>query len=57
MVIMKINKEWHDRNPMPPSPTFDQRVRWHIEHKKNCGCRPIPDKLMAEMNRKDIPVD
>lgn len=31
---MKINKEWHLKNRMPKNPTSEQRIAWHIEHKK-----------------------
>lgn len=51
---MKINKEWHDKNIMPENATFDQRVKWHLEHQKNCGCRPIPAKLLEQMKEKGV---
>lgn len=50
---MKINKEWHEKNKMPKNPTFEQRVKWHLEHQKNCNCRPIPQKLLSEMAEND----
>jgi len=51
---MKLNKDWHLKHPMPKNPTFEQRVEWHIEHQKNCSCRPIAGKLAAEMKRRGI---
>lgn len=51
---MKINKEWHLMNKMPKNPTFEMRVQWHLEHQKNCNCRPIPQKLLEEMKEKGI---
>jgi hypothetical protein len=51
---MKINKEWHDKNRMPKNPSFEQRVQWHLAHTKNCNCRPIPKKLLEEMNKKGV---
>ena len=53
-VKIKLNKEWHKQNPMPTNPNFEQRVKWHLEHSKNCLCRPIPAKLAAEMKIKGI---
>lgn len=50
---MKINKDWHEKNKMPKNPTFEQRVKWHLEHQKNCSCRPIPQKLLIEMAQND----
>jgi hypothetical protein len=49
---MKINKEWHDKNVMPKNPTQQQRIDWHLEHQKQCGCRPIPPKLLEEIRKK-----
>lgn len=51
---MKINKEWHEKNKMPKNPTFEQRVKWHLEHQKNCMCRPIAGKLAEEMMKRGI---
>ncbi|WP_192910086.1 hypothetical protein [Mucilaginibacter ginsenosidivorax] len=51
---MKINKQWHLDNPMPKNPTFNQRVEWHLQHQKNCACRPIPAKLASAMIEQGI---
>ncbi len=51
---MKINAEWHRRNKMPKNATFEQRVKWHKEHAKECACRPIPEKLKQEMKKRKI---
>lgn len=51
---MKINKEWHEKNKMPENATFEERVKWHLEHQKHCKCRPIPDKLLSQMKDKHI---
>jgi len=47
----KLNKEWHLAHRMPKNPTLDQRIEWHIEHSKHCKCRPMPDKLKAEIKK------
>jgi hypothetical protein len=49
---MKFNKEWHLAHRMPANATLQQRIEWHIEHQKNCGCRPIPEKILIEIKRK-----
>jgi hypothetical protein len=49
-----MNKGWHAKNVMPKSATFEQRVKWHLEHQKHCTCRPIPKKLLEEMKRKGL---
>ena len=51
---MKINKEWHLKNIMSKNATFEDRVKWHLAHQKNCNCRPIPEKLLEEMKKKGI---
>ncbi|MFH0873529.1 MAG: hypothetical protein V1846_01665 [Candidatus Komeilibacteria bacterium] len=43
---MSINKPWHLTHRMPKNATIDQRVAWHKEHLKKCGCRKdIPKTL------------
>ncbi len=49
---MAINKEWHEKNHMTKNPSFEERIKWHLEHIKNCSCAPIPKKLLEEMKRK-----
>ena len=46
-----INREWHEKNRMPSNPTIEQRMIWHIEHAEHCLCRPIPEKLAAEIKK------
>ena len=53
---MKLNKEWHSAHTMPKNPTMEQRIIWHLEHKKNCGCRDIPEKVREAIKRKGIKV-
>ena len=43
----RLNAEWHERHPMPKNPTTEQRLSWHVDHEKNCGCRPMPASLRA----------
>jgi len=50
----KINREWHAQNKMPKNPNFEQRVRWHLAHQKNCACRPIAAKLAEDMKKNGI---
>jgi hypothetical protein len=37
---------------MPKNPTVEQRVKWHAAHSRECGCRPIPPKLLSLMKKK-----
>jgi hypothetical protein len=47
-----FNRDWHLKNKMPDNPTNEQRIEWHIEHARHCGCREIPPKLKAEIEKK-----
>jgi len=51
-----MNKEWHSAHTMPKNPTMEQRIIWHLEHNKNCGCRDIPEKVKKAIKRKGIKV-
>jgi hypothetical protein len=48
---MAINADWHTKNKMPKNPTEEVRIRWHIEHLKNCTCRAPSPKLTAEIRK------
>lgn len=49
-----INKAWHETHKMPKYPTLQERIDWHLEHAAQCGCRPIPDGLLREMEKRGI---
>jgi hypothetical protein len=52
---MAINKEWHMKNKMPKNASFEDRVKWHKDHNKNCSCHPgFPKKLEEEMKSKGV---
>jgi hypothetical protein len=34
---------------MPRNPTVERRIAWHLEHQKQCACRPIPPQLQEQM--------
>lgn len=46
------NAAWHKRHPMPRNPTVEQRIAWHLEHQKQCACRPVPPKLQEQMESR-----
>jgi hypothetical protein len=37
---------------MPPQATFAQRVAWHREHARACGCRRPPADIAALLARE-----
>lgn len=48
-----INSKWHNENRMPPNPTLDQRLEWHLEHARHCACRPMPASIAKEIARRE----
>lgn len=40
-----MNREWHERHPMPSRASLAQRVEWHREHAIVCGCRRPPEAI------------
>jgi hypothetical protein len=51
---MPINKPWHLKHRMPKDASFEERIKWHIAHAKNCSCRPVPGKLKQEMGKRGV---
>jgi len=39
---------------MPAKAKMEERLRWHLEHARNCGCRPIPDGVAEEMKQRGM---
>jgi hypothetical protein len=37
---------------MPKNPTMEERVDWHLEHARQCACRPIPDEIRKEITTR-----
>jgi hypothetical protein len=52
MKMKKLNAEWHRKNRMPERATLDQRVRWHLKHQRNCGCREMPESVKKEIRKR-----
>jgi hypothetical protein len=52
MKASQVNKDWHRENRMPPKATLEQRLKWHVEHSKNCACRPMPQKITEELKKR-----
>ncbi len=36
---MRFNVKWHIANTFTINAPFSQKMEWHKEHKKHCGCR------------------
>lgn len=50
-----INREWHEAHRLGPKAKLDERVTWHIEHARFCGCRDMPDSIKTELAKRGIP--
>ena len=49
---MAINREWHRAHRLPRNASKEQRIEWHAEHARECGCRPVPPDLRDEVARR-----
>lgn len=47
-------KNWHKENKMPKNPSLDERIKWAIGHAGKCGCRSIPESLLAEIKKRGL---
>ena len=53
---MAINREWHLTHPMPPKPTMEDRIDWHLAHAANCSCREMPESIRKEIEARGLVV-
>jgi len=51
-----MNREWHEKHPMPANPNLQQRIAWHIAHAAECGCRDIPESVRQALEERGTPV-
>jgi hypothetical protein len=45
-----MNREWHEGHKMPDGASAKERIEWHMEHTRQCACRPFPKLLLAKLN-------
>ena len=50
--LPRLNADWHRAHRMPKSPSLAQRIAWHEEHSRVCGCRPMPDRIAAVLRAR-----
>ncbi len=53
---MKINKKWHELNPMPKNPSLEDQINWHIAHAKACKCREMPESIVKEIRKRKMKI-
>ena len=47
-----MNADWHDEHVLGSHAWMDERVDWHDQPARECGCRPIPASVAAEIDRR-----
>lgn len=48
---MKVNISWHKKNPIPKG-MIEDKIQWHVNHARECGCRPIPDSIKQKLSQR-----
>jgi len=54
MPTVAVNAAWHNQHRMPRNASLDERVAWHLEHREHCACRPVPAKLLAQIDKRGL---
>lgn len=49
-----LNAAWHSQHRMPAHATMDQRIKWHLDHAKACGCREIPQTVRKALKERGL---
>jgi len=44
-----MNRVWRQQHKMPPTPSPQQRIQWHLDHLQHCACRPFPQGLLNQI--------
>jgi hypothetical protein len=47
--LPSLDAEWHRLHELPPHPTREQRIDWHVHHARACGCGTLPETIRAEV--------
>ncbi len=47
-----MNADWHRAHVLGRGASWEDRVRWHEEHARECGCRRPPADIQAELDRR-----
>lgn len=50
--MRKKNIAWHEKNKMASHASINQKIQWHADHARECGCRPIPHNIQDKMNQR-----
>jgi hypothetical protein len=48
----QLNREWHAEHRLGSGASLEDRVQWHLDRADACGCRPIPVRILEEIERR-----
>jgi hypothetical protein len=51
---VKINEQWHKAHRLPRNASFEQRLEWHRDHARECGCRKSPENIRLELEQRGM---
>lgn len=51
---MGPNQAWHRNHRLSQCASAVEAIAWHLRHAANCGCQPIPEAVMAELDHRAI---
>lgn len=54
--MSRLNRQWHEANPMPNNPTPAERMAWHTGHAANCPCRAMPAGVIRLFTERGLPI-
>lgn len=46
------NLEWHKNNPLSRKLTLKKKIQWHVDHTRECGCKPPPKNIREELAKR-----
>jgi hypothetical protein len=54
--MSRINRAWHESHRMPSNAGDDERIAWHLDHARHCGCRRIEGGVAALFKTRGIAI-
>jgi hypothetical protein len=49
-----MNADWHRAHILGRNVPMDVRIEWHLEHARECACRPIPASVVAAIDERSV---
>jgi len=49
LIVGNVNAGWHEENKMSDCRSYDEKMRWRVEHMKHCSCRMPTAKQLREI--------